>query len=147
MLKTGPNWKNFYRWKGMVVNSGNWRSFLQKRLGSRRVSCGGATWRAAFAGLTPCSRGADAGSWTDLKGYAPLLIWAVRADQTALVARGRGRRGGDRPAAAPADGAAAARRRRAKWGSRAPYLTRFGPGGREERREAHQGVVDGGGAV
>jgi hypothetical protein len=29
----------------------------------------------------------------------------------------------------------------------APFATRIGPGGREERREAHQGLVDGSGAA
>jgi hypothetical protein len=55
-----------------------------------------------------------------IKGVRALLIWTVRADRTALVAHGRGRRGDGRPAVAPADGEAVARQRWPERSSGAP---------------------------
>jgi hypothetical protein len=81
---------------------------LQTCQGGWLRGCGGATWRATTGRLTPAltqavtrARGptpvdpVHRSTVNRIKGVTTLLIWAVRADRTAPVARGQGRRGAD----------------------------------------------------
>jgi hypothetical protein len=58
MKKSGPNWKDFYRWKGMVVKKIRTGTFLQKLQGQpaeglRKRHVASCEW-PADASMTPC---------------------------------------------------------------------------------------------
>jgi hypothetical protein len=130
---------------------------LQNYQGGRRRGCGGATWRAAVGCadamltqadvmLTPAvdrargpggGRGLRGSRWTGAKGVTPDLIWTVGHRSIG--------RGGPRAAGGGARPEMAAGRRsitgvRSISSYRAPFRVRFGPGGREGWRGAHQGL-------
>jgi hypothetical protein len=75
-----------------------------------------------------------------IKGVRLLLIWVVRADRTAQVARRRGRWGIGRPTAAPGGARRRGSPEEPRTASRPPIRAEKAPGGRGEDGDAYQGL-------